>query len=108
MKLNVFVFRNSVLGCSGNPIFDDHEPEVFAKQLERVIITAQVEKIAQYENTSLYFIGSYNDETLRFESVKDPVLLLDLNQTLEDRKVKYEILTKLKELKEEKEDGKEN
>lgn len=107
MKLNVFVFRNSVLGCSGNPIYDDHEPDVFAKQLERVIITASAEKIAQYENTSLYFIGCYDDETLRFESVKDPVLLLDLNQVLEDRKVKYEILKKVQEMRKEKEsDGK--
>lgn len=107
MKLNVFVFRNSVLGCSGNPVYDDHEPDIFAKQLERVIITAQAEKVVQYENTTLYFIGTYDDESLRFEPVKDPVLILDLNQVLEDRKLKFEILSKLREKREEKKDGNE-
>lgn len=106
MKLNIFVFRNSILGCSGNPIYDDHEPDVFATQLERVIITAAADKVHQYENTSLYFIGTYDDEKLRIEAAKDPVLLLDLNQVLEDRKLKFEILNKVKEMKEEKVDGK--
>ena len=101
MKLNVFVFKNSILGCSGNPRFDDHEPEVFAKGIERMLITADADRVAQFENTTVYHIGEYDDETLRFKPVQDPVLLLDCNLVLEARKVKYEILAKIREKKEE-------
>ena len=108
MKLNVYVFKNLTLGCSGNPRFDDHEPEVFAKGLERAVLTAKAEDIAQYTNVELYHIGSYDDETLRFES-QAPVLLVDFNKVLDDRKIRLKILAevqKAREKKEKEENGK--
>lgn len=88
MKLNVYVFRNATLECSGNPIFDDHEPDVFVKQLERQLMTAPEEKLVQYTNVSFYHIAVYDDESMRMEPLKDPVLLLDCNLAVEKRKIK--------------------
>lgn len=104
MKLNLYIFRNATLECSGNPIFDDHEPEVFAAQLERKIMVEKPENNIQFTNASLYHLGSYDDETMRFDLLKDPKLLLDCNLALEKKKVKLAILAELqKKTQEEKE-----
>ena len=87
--------------CTGNPLFDDHEPDVFAKQLERVLMVGQKEKIFQYTNANLYFIASYDDETMRFEPVQDPVLLLDCNLILQKRGIKEEFVKEAQEIIEE-------
>lgn len=99
MKLNIYVFKNLTLGCSGNPIYDDHEPDVFSKGMERKILTSKPEEVVQFTNTELYHIGIYDDETLRFTNC-EPVLLLDFNKVLDDRKVRFEILKKVQEARE--------
>lgn len=104
MRLNIYVFKNLTLGCSGNPIFDDHEPDVFSKGLERKVMTAKPEEVVAYTNTELYHIGVYDDESLRFEEVQ-PTLLLDFNKVLDDRKVRYEILKKVQEAREARKEG---
>jgi len=109
MRLNLYIFKHAILGCSGNPIFDDHEPDVFADGLKRKVLMAKPEEVIGYENTTLYHLGVYDDKTLRFELNQDPVLLVDFNEELADRKLKYEILKKARELAEKKEgelDGK--
>lgn len=107
MKLNVYVAFNQFLGCSGQPIFDDHEPEVFSKQFERFLLTKDDAQVFQYENVSFYFIGSFDDETMKFDVQKNPLKLLDCNIVLETRKIKAKLLdaARQKEIEESK-DGK--
>lgn len=101
MRLNIYVFKNLTLGCSGNPIFDDHEPDVFSKGMERKVMTEKPEAVVAYTNTELYHIGVYDDESLRFENC-EPKLLLDFNKVLDDRKIRYEIMKKVQEAREKK------
>lgn len=113
MKLNIYIFRNAVLECTGNPQFDDHEPDIVAKQLERQLMTANKEKAATYSNTCFYHLGFYDDETMRFEPLKDPVLILDCNLVLEKAKVRQAFIAEAQKIlesekKEVKKDGKSN
>ena len=95
MKLNVYVIRNKKLKCTGQPYFDDHEPDVFATSFERMLLTAPEEKVFQYENCSLWHLATYDDETMVLKPV-ECIQLLDCSQVLEDRGVQRSIIEKFK------------
>lgn len=92
MKLNVFIAKNLFLGCTGQPKFDDHEPDVFTKQFERFLATGEESKVYQYENVCWYHLGSYDDETMKFELNQEPVLLVRCSDILSDRKIKAKLM----------------
>ena len=100
MTLSVFVFRNAILESTGLPVFDDHDADTFKTQFQRSLIASKPEQVMKYENTSLYYLGQYDDEKLQFILEPDPVLLLDCNFVLEKRRVLYELLAKARKEKE--------
>lgn len=85
MLLHVICLRNKGLKCFCNPIFDDHEPEVFAKSLERFILSDDKGNANQYKKTAVYWIGTFNDETGEFKAIA-PELLLDCDDVFAVRK----------------------
>ena len=103
MKLNIFIFRNKKLKCTGQPYFDDHEPEVFAKSFERMLQTASEEKVYQYENVDLYHLATYDDESMVLTPV-EPLKILDCTLVLDERGVRTSILKQVEEEKKECED----
>lgn len=92
MKLTVFVAMNLFLGCTGQPKFDDHEPDVFGKQFERFLLTADDAKVFSYENVVWYHLGTYDDETMKFEALKEPVVVVRCSDVLSQRKIKAKLL----------------
>ena len=76
MRLSVFIAKNLFLGCTGRPVFDDHTPEVFQKGIERQLMTAEDEKVFQSENVLWYHLGFYDDETMKFDLLDEPLLLV--------------------------------
>ena len=107
MKLNIYIQRNKILQCTGQPIFVDREPDVFSKQTERSLLTESAEKVVQFENVDIYHIGVYDDESMELKAINPAVKILDCGLVLEDRKLKEEILAQARLLKKGKEkDGK--
>lgn len=104
MKLFVYVAFNSYLECTGNPRFESHSPESFATSFKRFLLTGKLEEVASFENVSWYQIGTYDDETMKFESLKEPLFLLRCDEALDKRKVKMQLIEKAKEIAEENED----
>lgn len=96
MKLNIFVAKNLFLGCSGQPKFDDHEPEVFQKSFERHLLTAEPEKVFQFENVNWYHLGSFDDESMKIDLLNEPVLLIRCSDVLNQRKIKEKLLDEAK------------
>lgn len=96
MKLNVFIAKNLYLGCTGQPIFDDHSPEAFQKGLERQLMTGDEDKVFIHENTVWYHLGSYDDETMKFDILSEPVLLVRCSDVLSDRKIKSKLIEEAK------------
>lgn len=92
MKLTVLVAMNLFLGCSGQPKFDDHEADVFGKQFERFLMTAEDSKVFSYENVVWYHLGNYDDETMKFEALKEPVVVCRCSDILSKRKIKAKLL----------------
>lgn len=104
MKLNIFIAKNLYLGCTGQPIFDDHEAEAFKKGLERQLMTGEESKVFIHENTVWYHLGSYDDETMKFDLCEEPVLLVRCSDILSDRKIKSKLIEEAKK-REVEEDG---
>lgn len=92
MKLNVFIAKNLYLGCTGQPIFDDHEAIAFQKGLERQLMTGDEEKVFVHENTVWYHLGSYDDETMKFDLLDEPVVLVRCSDILSERKIKARLI----------------
>lgn len=108
MKLNVFIAKNNYLECTGRPVFDDHEPDVFKKGIERQLMTAEDDRVFQSENVVWYHLGSYDDETMKFDLLDEPVLLVRCSEILSARKIKAKLIENaLKAEKEAVEDGNE-
>ena len=96
MKLNVFVAKNLYLGCTGQPIFDDHTAEAFQKGLERQLMTCDEEKAFVHENTVWYHLGSYDDETMKADFLSEPVLLVRCSDVLSQRRIKSKLIEEAK------------
>lgn len=107
MRLNIYISKNSVLKCTGQPRFDDHEPDIVQKQIERQLFTGKEEEVVGAENSYWYHLGTYDDETMRFNIFKEPVLLVDCSAILQERKIRLAIFAKVAEEKA-KEDAKES
>lgn len=97
MRLSVLVARNAFLGCTGQPKFDDHTPDVFAKSFERHLLTGEEAQVFQFENVSWFHLGDYDDETMKFEALKEPVKILDCGKVLEERKIRSKLIDSAKE-----------
>ena len=86
MKLNVFIFFNTVLKCYTTPTFDDHEPEVAATQLKRsIIFEKDTTKVAPYKNLKMYQLGTFDDDTGKIDVFSEPKLLLDCTEVVKGR-----------------------
>lgn len=86
MKLNVFIFFNTVLNCYTTPTFDDHEPQVAATQLKRSIIYEKdTAKVVPYKNLKMYQLGTFDDETGKLDVFPESVLLLDCTEVVKGR-----------------------
>lgn len=86
MKLAILMFRNKALGCYTAPIFDDHDPEVVAKQFARSILSDK-SLAAKYKNLDLYYFGDFDDESGNIK-ITDKVKLLDCDDLFNAAKEK--------------------
>lgn len=86
MKLNVLIFKNVAIGAFTQPIFDDHEPDVAAEQLKRLLITEKdVSKVNSYKNLELYLLGTFNDLTGELKVFNQPEMILDCVSIVKER-----------------------
>lgn len=92
MKLSIFIAKNLYLGCTGTPVFDDHSSEAFAKGLERQLMIGEEEKVFQHENTVWYYLGTYDDESLKFDLLDEPLLLVRCSDVLSERRIKSKLI----------------
>ena len=102
MKLNILVYKNLTLGATSNPRYESEEPEKVAEMTRRSVIMSEPEKIAHLVNTELYFLGTYDDETMSFEIESSPRLLIDFNKILDERKIRLAILDQVQKARESK------
>lgn len=63
MILNMMIHKNKKIECFTQPIFTDVEPEKFSLQEARSLKIAKLEDIQAYKNLSLYFLGTFDDQS---------------------------------------------
>lgn len=80
MILNIVMYRNIVINAFTTPTFTDIEPKKAAQQIERSIQLAadngEVQKILPYRNLEMCELGTFDDQTGKFE-IHEPVTILD-------------------------------
>lgn len=86
MILNVLMFKNLSLDCFTTPQFVDIEPEKAGEQLKRSIILNKEDtaKIAPYRNLALFNFGTFDDVSGKIKFIKEPQLILDCSQVIDD------------------------
>lgn len=84
MKLNILIFKNTVLGCYTTPQFDDHDVEIVAVQLARSIkanlTESKEDKVVHLKGLELYHLGTFDDETGLCDILEYPKLLLNCEE----------------------------
>lgn len=98
MILNVICFKNMKVDAFTNPQFLDIEPKKAAVQLIRSM-KVNPEKAHPYQNLVMYFIGTFDDESGKFDLLDEPEMLVDCRITWEE--LKHELLCKTKDDSEE-------
>lgn len=89
MILDVIIFKNERVHAFTNPQFIDTEPEKAALQLKRSMI-ANPEKAAPYQNLTMWYFGTFNDETGEWIKPEDGIYqLLDCRIVWEDLKSEF-------------------
>lgn len=75
MILNLIVFKNVAIQAYTTPNFIDQEPEIAAKQLERsIVLNFGKRETEVYQNLDMYFIGTFDDESGKFDIVEPKFL----------------------------------
>lgn len=80
MILHILSFRNKGLKAWSNPHYTDIDPEKCAIQLSRAISSCSPEQRASYKRLALYCLGTFEDETGKFEVLDEPEFLLDCDE----------------------------
>lgn len=87
MLLNVIMFKNKKVNAFTTPQFIDIEPEKAAIQLSRSLqLNDKPEIDATYKNLAMFFMGTFDDSTGKFDLERRPKFLLDCEDVLWNRK----------------------
>lgn len=76
MILNIVCFKNMKVDAFTQPQFIDIEPDKAATQLARSM-KLDPEKATPYQNLTMWFLGTFDDESGTFTLEDEAVLLLD-------------------------------
>lgn len=80
MKLNVFCYYDAAAESYGTPIFDDHEPNIFIDKIKKSVKYALATGSTNcnfMKTVKVYFMGSFDDDSGKFDICKEYDLLLD-------------------------------
>lgn len=84
MILNIIAFKNEKIEAFTNPHYIDVEPEKAAVQLARSM-KVEPDKATPYQNLTMWFLGTFDDETGSFD-VGEPEMLLDCRKVWKELK----------------------
>lgn len=80
MILHILSFRNKGLKAWSNPHYSDIDPEKCAVQLSRGLASCRPEQRASYKRLALYCLGTFDDESGKFDLLSEPEFLLDCDE----------------------------
>lgn len=79
--MNVYVLRNRLISAYNPPVFAVEDKESFKTNLSRFcVLEKDTAKKNHYDESELYFLGTYNDTEGSFELLDKPEFIIDLGQ----------------------------
>lgn len=82
MILDILCYRNKAMKCYANPIYSQEKLENLEVNVSRSIIAGGPEARLKSKNLALYHFGTFDDETGKFDLLKEPELLFDVDDIL--------------------------
>lgn len=82
MVLHVYCYRDKKLEAYDKPFYELNEPEKQSKLIARSCLLIRPEEKARAADQALYYFGTFDDETGKFDLKKEPAKLLDLESCI--------------------------
>lgn len=83
---NIFVYKDKKLQTFSKPVFTDQQKEAYIRGAARAAVKATGADLAYCKDQALYFQGTYNDETGKYDLLGDPEKCFDLEDYLANGK----------------------
>lgn len=72
--------------CSSQIAFDDHTPDVVKSLVVRACQQNELTKVKEAKRLQkFYYLGTYDDESMKFNILSEPEELIDFDDVIEDR-----------------------
>lgn len=78
MTLYIYAYRDCKLGCFEKPIYSTEDKEHIKVGVIRSCILAEESKKKMLADQALYYLGTFDDETCKFNTLEFEEKLLDL------------------------------
>lgn len=78
MELYVYCYRDKKLEAYDKPFYELNEPEKQSKLIARSCLLIRPEEKARAADQALYYFGTFDDETGKFDLKQEAEKLLDL------------------------------
>ena len=88
VKLPVFAFKDKKTQSFAKPIITEQSKEVYVKGTLRAAVRAEGVDKAYAKDQALYYLGTYDDGTAKFDLLEDPEKIFDLEDYIIDGKRK--------------------
>lgn len=82
MILDVYAFRNKKMQCYANPYFSQDKKENIEINMSRAIFAGGPEARLKYKSLALYFFGTFDDATGKYQLLDTPELILDCDDII--------------------------
>ena len=79
MKMNVVVFRDTLVGCFTLPQFIQENPEDWAEGVSRSLKRADIKVLVKYKDLEAYELGTFDDVTGLFNLRVNPSKLVSFD-----------------------------
>lgn len=84
---NVYTFRNRKINAYGDPFVAVEDKEQQAKNVSRFCLLERDQaKKAHYDESELYFIGTWNDEKGKLEQLDEPEFVCSFDNLFVEQK----------------------
>lgn len=81
MILDVIAVRNKKMKCYANPTFSQEQLKNLEVNMTRSLITS-AEMRERYKNTAVYYFGTFDDESGKYDLKEEPEFLFDCDDII--------------------------
>lgn len=88
MIMYIYSYKNKFLGAFSQPFYVEVGPENYGSSMKRSILTTDdTSKLNKISGTQLYYLGTFDDESCKFDLLGDAKILFDCDDVIAQKKL---------------------